>query len=203
MRLSASDIALERGGRELFAGLSFSLAAGEALVVTGANGAGKSSLLRAAMGFLALAKGAIALEGADASLGVAEQAHFLGHADGLKGALSALENLEFWAGLLGGPPARPALVGALAQLGLERAADIAVAALSAGQKRRVALARLLVAPRKLWLLDEPLTALDGAAQARCAALMQAHLDAGGLILAATHAPLGLAGARELRLGGAA
>lgn len=203
MRLSASDIALERGGRELFAELSFSVGAGEALVVTGANGAGKSSLLRAAMGFLALAKGAIAFEGADAALGVAEQAHFLGHADGLKGALSALENLEFWAGLLGGPPARPALVGALAQLGLERAADIAVAALSAGQKRRVALARLLVAPRKLWLLDEPLTALDGAAQARCAALMQAHLDAGGLILAATHAPLGLAGARELRLGGAA
>ncbi|MDE3177115.1 MAG: heme ABC exporter ATP-binding protein CcmA [Pseudomonadota bacterium] len=196
MRLIAENLTLERGGRRLFAGLSFAAGAGEALVVTGPNGAGKSSLLRAIAGFLPLAGGRVALEGGE----LEERTHYLGHADALKSALSAAENLAFWAALLGGQAAPVA--PALTRLGLPHVADFPVRALSAGQKRRVALARLLVAPRPLWLLDEPTTALDVGAQALFAQVMREHLAQGGIVVAATHAPLGLEGAREIRLEGA-
>ncbi len=202
MRLSARDIAIERGGRSILAGLSFEARAGAALVLVGPNGAGKSSLLRAIAGFLPLAAGAFAFEGGASDSTIAEQAHYLGHADALKSALTAGENLAFWAGALGGDPSDRAWRGALARLGLAHVADFPVRALSAGQKRRVALARLLVANRPLWLLDEPTTALDSAAQASFAAIMQAFLNDGGIVVAATHAPLGLQGARTLRLGAA-
>ncbi|MFZ0210784.1 MAG: heme ABC exporter ATP-binding protein CcmA [Roseiarcus sp.] len=199
MRLGAQKIALERGGRRLFSGLSFQVGAGEALVAVGPNGAGKSSLLRAIAGFLPLAEGSLVLQGGDAEASLGEQAHCVGHADALKGALTAGENLEFWAGVLGGDPRRGAWLPALGRLGLAHVADFPVRALSAGQKRRVALARLLVARRPLWLLDEPTTALDAAAQSLFAGVMREHLGAGGLIIAATHAPLGLE-ARTLELG---
>jgi len=202
MRLRAWDLTIERGGRRLFSGLSFEADQGSALIVTGPNGAGKSSLLRALCGFLAVQDGGFALEGGDPERTVGEEAHYLGHADALKGALTAGENLAFWAGALGGEPSREASRAALARVGLDHVIDFPARALSAGQKRRVALARLLVAHRPLWLLDEPTTALDAAAQAAFAAIMRAHLDGGGLIIAATHAPLGLGGARELRLGAA-
>ena len=199
MRLAAENLTLERGGRRLFANLSFEAKAGEALVVTGPNGAGKSSLLRGLAGFLSFASGSVRLEsGAAASL--QEQAHYLGHADALKAALTAAENLGFWAEMLGGTAANVA--PALARLGLPHVADFPVRALSAGQKRRVALARLLVAPRALWLLDEPTTALDAAAQALFAGIMRAHLETGGIVVAATHAPLGLEGTKSVRLEGA-
>jgi heme exporter protein A len=188
----------------LFSGLDFALPAGEALVVTGPNGAGKSSLLRAIAGLLPLASGRIALEGGDPELGAGAQAHYAGHADAQKGALTARENLAFWAATLQGESAGPAPIGpeaALDRLGLAHVLDFPVGYLSAGQKRRVALARLLVARRPLWLLDEPTSALDAAAQARFAEIMRAHLAAGGLIVAATHAPLGIE-ARALRLGAA-
>ncbi|HEY1942619.1 MAG TPA: heme ABC exporter ATP-binding protein CcmA [Roseiarcus sp.] len=201
MRLCATDIAIERGGRSIFAGVSFEARAGRALVLTGPNGAGKSSLLRAIAGLLPLAAGALRLEGGAEDAVLGEQAHYLGHADALKGALTAGENLAFWAGALSGDPSRPAWLSALARLGLAHVADFPVRALSAGQKRRVALARLLVAARPLWLLDEPTTALDAAAQARFGVIMREHLAAGGLIVAATHAPLGLEGADALPLGG--
>ncbi|MFZ2108413.1 MAG: heme ABC exporter ATP-binding protein CcmA, partial [Roseiarcus sp.] len=162
MRLGAQKIALERGGRRLFSGLSFEVGAGEALVAVGPNGAGKSSLLRVIAGFLPLAEGSLVLQGGDAEASMGEQAHCVGHADALKGALTAGENLEFWAGVLGGDPRRGAWLPALGRLGLAHVADFPVRALSAGQKRRVALARLLVARRPLWLLDEPTTALDAA-----------------------------------------
>ena len=193
MRLSAENLTLERGGRRLFAGLSFAAGPGEALVVTGPNGAGKSSLLRAIAGFLPLAGGHVTFEGGE----LEERVHYLGHADALKSALTASENLSFWAALLGGTPGRVA--PALARLGLPHVADFPVRALSAGQKRRVALARLLVAPRPLWLLDEPTTALDVGAQALFAQVMREHLAQGGIIVAATHAPLGLEAPREIRL----
>jgi len=202
MRLRAWELAIERGGRQLFEGLSFEADEGSALVVTGPNGAGKSSLLRALCGFLPLQAGGFALEGGDPERTVGEQAHYLGHADALKGALTAVENLAFWAGALGGDGSREASRGALARVGLSHVIDFPSRALSAGQKRRVALARLLVARRPLWLLDEPTTALDAAAQAAFAAIMQDYLGDGGVVVAATHAPLGLTGARELKLGAA-
>ncbi|WP_158815700.1 heme ABC exporter ATP-binding protein CcmA [Methylocapsa sp. S129] len=206
MRLVGANIAIERGGRRLFSDLSFAAAAGEALIVTGPNGAGKSSLLRAIAGLLRVAAGAVVLEGGDDELRLGEQAHYLGHADALKGALTARENLEFWAAMLGAEktPADartgPMPIGAaLDRLGLAHVVDFPVNFLSAGQRRRVALARLLVAYRPLWLLDEPTSALDAAAQARLGEIMRAHLAGGGMIVAATHAPLGLDG-RELKLG---
>lgn len=202
MRLRADHIAIERGGRRLFSELSFELQSGQALAVRGPNGAGKTSLLRAVAGLLPLAEGAFSLEGGDEEAPLGEQAHYLGHADALKGALSAGENLEFWAAMLApawrgkGPPS---LAAALDRVGLGHALDLPVHALSAGQKRRVALARLLLAWRPLWLLDEPLTALDQAAQQRLHEILGEHLAEGGLIIAATHAPLDLEASRELRL----
>jgi heme exporter protein A len=201
MRLTASDIGLERGGRRLFSGLSLAVGAGEALVVVGPNGAGKSSLLRAIAGFLPLTEGRFTLQGGDSEASLGEQAHYLGHVDALKGALTGFENLAFWAGVLGGDDSRAACVSALSRLGLAHVADFPVRALSAGQKRRVALARLLIARRPLWLLDEPTTALDAAAQGLFVNVMREHLASEGLIVAATHAPLGLDG-RTLHLGAA-
>jgi heme exporter protein A len=200
MRLRAWDLTIERGGRRLFSGLSFEADAGSALIVAGPNGSGKSSLLRALSGFLPVQAGGFALEGADPECTVGEQAHYLGHADALKGALTAGENLAFWAGALGGDSSPRAGGAALARVGLEHAIDFPVRALSAGQKRRVALARLLIAHRPLWLLDEPTTALDAASQAAFAEIMRAFVSQGGILVAATHAPLGLEDARELRLG---
>jgi len=207
MRLIGVDVGIERGGRRLLTGLAFSVAAGEALAVTGPNGAGKSSLLRAIAGLSPLAAGRVTLEGGDPELGAGPQAHWAGHADALKASLTARENLEFWAATLrleAPPAAAPPALGAAAaldRLGLAHVLDFPVASLSAGQKRRVALARLLVAWRPLWLLDEPTSALDAAAQARLAEIMRGHLAAGGLIVAATHTPLGVE-ARVLRLGAA-
>ncbi len=207
MRLTGADVAIERGGRRLFSGLSFAVEAGEALIVTGPNGAGKSSLLRAIAGLIPLTAGTIALEGGDEDQSIGQQAHYVGHADALKGALTAGENLEFWAPVLGrqgegsarglSPATPPA--AALERFGMAHAVELPVNVLSAGQRRRVALARLLGADRRLWLLDEPTSALDAAAQARLAEIMRAHLAGGGLIVAATHAALGL-DARELKLG---
>jgi heme exporter protein A len=201
MRLVAENLTLERGGRRLFAGLSFTVGAGEALVVAGPNGAGKTSLLRGLAGFLRFSIGRATLEGGGADLTTGEQIHYLGHADSLKAALTAGENLSFWAALLGGAAGRE--TEALRRLGLPHVADFPVGALSAGQKRRVALARLLVAPRPLWLVDEPTTALDAAAQGLFAEVMGEHLAGGGLIVAATHAPLGLERAQTIRLAGGA
>jgi heme exporter protein A len=197
MRLCAVDLACHRGGRDVFSGLGFTLASGEALTITGRNGAGKSSLLRAIIGLARITSGRIMLEGGDPELIVAEQAHYLGHQDALKPSLSVRENLHFWASFLGGGSAdiRPALDA----VGLNELADLPAAYLSAGQRRRLSIARLLAVKRPIWLLDEPTSTLDASAQQQLAGLMRAHLGDGGLILAATHAPLDLVGARELRL----
>jgi heme exporter protein A len=200
MRLRAWDLTIERGGRRVLAGLSFEAPAGAALIVTGPNGAGKTSLLRALAGFLPTESGGFALDNGDSERTVGEQAHYLGHADGVKAALTAGENLAFAAAMLCGDSSRKAQLAALAALGLSHVIDFPARLLSAGQRRRVALARLLVAERPLWLLDEPTTALDGAAQVALAAIMKAHLKGGGILVAAVHAPLGLDGAQELRLG---
>ena len=202
MRLSGIDLICIRGGREVFSGLSFALAGGEALTVTGPNGAGKSSLLRLLAGFIRPAGGRLALEAGDPELTIAEQAHYLGHQDALKPSLTVAENLAFWARYLGDGTAA-ANEAALEPVRLDELADLPAAYLSAGQRRRLSIARLVAVKRPIWLLDEPTSALDRAGQERLSELMRGHLSGGGLIVAATHAPIGLEGTKELRLGAAA
>ena len=203
MRLSASELACIRGGRQVFRSLSFALGAGMALLVTGPNGAGKSSLLRLVAGLVQPAQGRLALDGGDPELTIGEQAHYLGHQDALKSSLSVRENLAFWAEFLGNTDLKVTVDAALAAVGLAELAGLPALYLSAGQRRRLSLARLIAIPRPIWLLDEPASALDAAAQGMLADLMRAHLAGGGLLLAATHGPLGLEGPRahELQLGG--
>jgi heme exporter protein A len=196
MRLTASNLACRRGGREVFAGVSFSVASGELLAIRGRNGAGKSSLLRMVVGLVRVADGQLALEAGDPELAIGEQAHYLGHQDALKPSLSVRENLQFWADFLG--TGATAIGEPLAKVGLDTLADLPAAYLSAGQRRRLSIARLPIT-RPIWLLDEPLSALDAAAQQSLTEFMRAHLAASGVILAATHGALGLPAVREVWL----
>ncbi|HVT55858.1 MAG TPA: heme ABC exporter ATP-binding protein CcmA [Xanthobacteraceae bacterium] len=193
MRLTASGLSCVRGGRPLFAGLSFELAAGGAITVLGPNGAGKTSLLRIVAGLLAPAEGKIILENAESS--VAEACHFIGHLDAVKGALSVSENLDFFRALLGGGEASNE--DALARLGLGALSALPAHVLSAGQRRRLALARLLAAPRPIWLLDEPTAALDVAGKEVLVGMIEEHRANGGMVIAATHLELELDQAREI------
>jgi heme exporter protein A len=199
MRLSGREVRCVRGGREVFSGLDFETSSGEALAVIGPNGSGKTSLLRLISGLLTMAGGSIGLEGGEAELTLPEQAHYLGHRDALKPALSVMENLSFWRDFLGGEACDA--TESLAEVGLDHAAHLPAAYLSAGQRRRLSIARLLAARRPIWLLDEPTSALDAAGQSLFTGAMRDHLARGGLIVAATHAPLGVP-AKELQIGGA-
>jgi heme exporter protein A len=203
MKLSGLDLTCTRGGRRVFSGVSFSISAGKALVLTGPNGAGKSSLLRVIAGLIHPVEGRLVLEGGDPELSTAEQAHYVGHLDPLKPALTVAENLTFWARFLNGKPdlGGTALIErGLDAVGLADLAQLPDGYLSAGQRRRLSLARVLAAPRPIWLLDEPTTALDAASQDRLRGVMHDHLSRGGLVIAATHGPLGLAEAQQLQLG---
>ncbi len=186
--LSVKGLSVRRGERILFRDLAFDLAAGEAIALTGANGSGKTSLLRVVAGLLAPAAGEIVFHGAgDGDVARHESVHLVGHADGLKGGRTALEELGFQASWLGGDDA--GVARAIDALSLAPLLDLEVRRLSAGQRRRLALARLVSAPRPLWLLDEPMAPLDTARRALLARMMAAHLAGGGLILAAVHDPL--------------
>lgn len=202
MRLLAENVCVDRGGRRIVERVDFALSDGQALILSGPNGAGKSTLLRAIAGLLPLAAGALTLDGEAEEIAAA--LHYVGHAEGMKPALTVRENLDFWSSFLSRDAAgRLAAADALDAFGLAHVIDIPAGYLSAGQKRRVALARLLVAPRPIWLLDEPTTALDVRAQAALAAVMAHHRAGGGMVLAATHSPVGLDSAAELKLGTAA
>jgi len=200
MRLSGLGVRCVRGGREVFSGLDFTTASGETLAVVGANGSGKTSLLRLIGGLLHPAGGSIELDGGEAELTLPEQAHYLGHRDALKPALSVLENLTFWRDFLGGEAGDAAQN--LIRVGLGHTTHLPAAFLSAGQRRRLSIARLVCVKRPIWLLDEPTSALDTAGQTLFASLMREHLAGGGMIIAATHTALGI-DARELRVGGVA
>jgi heme exporter protein A len=196
MQLRGDNLACVRGGREVFSGLSFQISAGEALVVTGRNGAGKSSLLRVIAGLVHLASGQLHMDGEDEA-SIAERSHYLGHQDAAKPSLTVRENLTFWSQYLGsGGAVEPALQA----VDLLPLAALPAGYLSAGQRRRLSIARLIAAPRPLWLLDEPTSALDVQSQARLAGLMREHLAGGGMIVAATHGPIGLDSPRELKMG---
>jgi heme exporter protein A len=198
--LSVEGLAVSRGDRRLFEGFDLRLAAGEAVALTGPNGAGKTSLLRAIAGFIRPDAGQIAFR-TDAGALEAEDArrggiHLLGHQDGLKSGRTARDELLFQVGWTGGDVA--SALAAAETLGLRRLLDLAVRHLSAGQRRRLALARLIASPRPLWLLDEPLAPLDAEHRALFGELMATHVAGGGLVLAAVHDPLPIA-ARTVEL----
>lgn len=195
--LAAHQLSVERGGRLVLQALDFTARAGAALITTGPNGVGKTTLIRTIAGFLPPIAGAVELTGGDPDKDLREQLHYIGHQNALKASLTVRENLLFWAAFLGGSGAIDA---ALERFSLRDLADIPTAYLSAGQKRRTSLARLLVADRPLWLLDEPTTALDAYSRDAVIAEGNAHLASGGIIVAATHLPLPFDNADELRLG---
>jgi heme exporter protein A len=185
--LSLRSVSVRRGGRLLFENLGLELAAGEACALVGPNGSGKTSLLRAVAGLVRPEAGEIAFDGAEPEAARGAGLHFIGHQDGLKPARTAWEELRFWSLWSGGDAA--AAEAAADALELTRLLDLEVRRLSAGQRRRLALARLLAAPRPLWLLDEPLAPLDARWRERFGELIADHLRRKGLILAAVHDPL--------------
>lgn len=199
LSLTAENLTCVRGERRVFTDLEFQVAGGEALVVEGANGAGKTSLLRLIAGFLAPASGSITLKIDQGLISDGEErgrhVGWLGHQDAIKPQLNVAEQLEFFAQLYG---TRGASAPALERVGLVRQRELPCRYLSAGQKKRLGLARLMLSNRSLWLLDEPFAALDTAGRALAGELMRAHCASGGILVAATHDVLGLT-ARSLRL----
>lgn len=200
--LEVNDLACERGEQRLFEGLNFSLAGGELLRVQGENGKGKTTLLRTVCGFVQPAQGSVHWQGRDIHE-VDEQFHaqmcYLGHANAIKDELSALENLQISAGLAGIEVSEAVALEVLRRMGLQRKEHLPVRVLSQGQRRRVALSRLLVGEAKLWVLDEPLTALDVAAVALMQELIGEHLSKRGMVIFTTHQPLQVSGVETRHL----
>ncbi len=212
MQLTVDQIVVSRGDRTIIDGLSFDLQGATALILTGPNGAGKTTLIRTIAGFLTPLAGTIRLTtqgaasqkaDADSDTEIAEHCHYVGHANGTKSNLTVIENLSFWSAYLNPPDDTDAhnrkTQTALAHFELSDLADIPAGYLSAGQKRRLGLARLLVCNRPLWLLDEPTVSLDSRSTQLLAKAVNTHVATGGIAIAATHVPLGLDGARELHL----
>jgi len=213
MRLEGKGLACVRGERELFAGVDFSLSAGELIFLEGPNGSGKSSFLRMIAGLLRPSSGTLLLDGVLLSGGGQDiQAHLLyvGHQDPVKPAFSVAENLIFWMGLAGrkveykrgrgGGLVTDGTQDALDALGIAALADIPARLLSAGQKRRLNLARLAAIPRPLWLLDEPTVGLDATGDTLLAGLMSRHRASGGLVIAASHTDIGASANHHLHFG---
>jgi heme exporter protein A len=195
--LIGANVAADRGGRRVFEGVDFRAEAGVALLVTGPNGAGKSSLLRVIAGLVREAQGTLRLEGGEPDLSVGQQAHYFGHYDALKPSLTVAENLAFWRTF--NRPTGLEVDDALDEVRLAPLHDLPAAYLSAGQRRRLAFARLLVSRRPIWLLDEPTSALDAESEARMIGLINGYLESGGIVVAATHLALPLVRAASIRL----
>jgi len=203
MRLRAERLGARRGEDLLFSDISFDLGSGDALVLTGRNGSGKSTLLRVVAGLLPADAGRVLWTGEDETVRAGEACHYLGHRNAMKAELTVRENLVFWKSFLGDLEggAGMSAVEAADRVGLGGIAHLPFGYLSAGQQRRMAFAKLLVAYRPVWILDEPTAALDTRAEQTFTDLIKQHLAAGGMLLAATHQPLGLENARELRMTG--
>lgn len=207
MPLVIDNLACRRAERLLFEQLSLTLARGEALLLAGPNGTGKTSLLRILAGLLPPSAGQVVFQdgGQDHRdepdpAPLAEQVHFIGMRDGLKAAETGREMLRFWSACLGADESEGAIENAIGRVGLAAQADLPCAYLSAGQRRRLTLARLFIAPRPVWLLDEPTNALDDAARHAVHGWIAGHLDGGGIAVVASHWPIPLAGIKTLRLG---
>ena len=199
-RFSAHDLACQRGDRLIFRGVEFALGAGDTLILRGPNGSGKSSLLRVLAGLTPPIAGSLRWDGDNiAKDWPAHRArlHFVGHLDPLKPVLTAAETIQFWSRLRGGSP--PAAADALDRFHLTELADLPCRFLSAGQRRRLSLARLVASPAPLWLLDEPTIGLDEASTRDLMEAIAEHRAAGGLVIAATHVPLALERAAVLAM----
>ncbi|MFP5077451.1 heme ABC exporter ATP-binding protein CcmA [Rhizobium sp. YIM 134829] len=202
VRLLVEGLSARRGEALIFRDLDLSVASGEALLVTGRNGTGKSTLLRVLAGLLPAEAGQIRLEGVrDPDARIGESCHYLGHRNAMKRDLTVVENLIFWAAFTGSRDPSSTVGTALEAVGLDAIAHLPFGYLSAGQQRRIAIARLLVAPRPIWLLDEPTAALDRASERMVEALIASHRATGGLVIAATHQPLDVPGAETLEMQG--
>lgn len=201
MKLIVENLAINRGEQEIVSDISFELAAGDALIVTGENGSGKSTTLRGIAGLLPLSNGGVKLldETGKAFEGeMREYCHYLGHKNAMKSALSVKENLEFWQKFCG--DAHLSVEEALDEVDLLHTIDLPYHYLSAGQKRRVAIARLLVSDRPVWILDEPTSGLDGHSVKMFTSLCHAFCNEGGILIAATHLPLGIETEKTLEIG---
>lgn len=202
MRLSIENMTLKRAGHGVVNDLSFELSAGEALIVTGENGSGKSTTLRGVAGLLPLSAGTISLideTGKEFENPVREYCHYLGHQNGMKPSLSVRENLDFWQKFMG--ENLLSIEEALEEVDLAHTLDLPFYYLSAGQKRRVAIARLLVSDRPIWILDEPTSGLDAQSVSLFTSLAKTFVEDDGILIAATHLPLGLKKTKTLEIGG--
>lgn len=199
LRIVVEDLVVERGGRTVINGLSFAVESGEAVVLSGRNGAGKTTLIRALAGLIKPGRGTIRLDKADQSKTLGEQAHLIGHANAIKPHLTVRENISFWHEYLHPAERGAGVERALKHFGLSELAAFPAVYLSAGQKRRVTLARLLVTDMPVWLLDEPSVSLDKQSVEQLAGAVNGHTAKGGLVIAATHVPLGFERTRQIEL----
>lgn len=202
MKLIVENLGLSRASQEVVSGISFELEAGEALIVTGENGSGKSTTLRGIAGLHPLSEGSVQLldETGKAFEGeTREYCHYLGHQNGMKPALSVRENLAFWQSFCGEPDLT--IEEALEEVDLAHTIDLPFSYLSAGMKRRVSIARLLVSDRPIWIVDEPTAGLDAHSVKMFSGLCKAYCEGGGILIAATHLPLGLETQKTLEIGG--